>query len=130
MTASLLAMAIVGHLFGDWVLQTDWEAANKTTSWRAMGSHMLSYHWCLFVLLFVGWPRVNDLLAPGFVWRVAIVIGVSLATHAFIDRRWPVIRLMRLTGSSPFSETAWGPMVVDQVLHVSILLVTIEVVLG
>jgi hypothetical protein len=30
MTATVFLILLAGHLLGDWVTQTDWQAANKT----------------------------------------------------------------------------------------------------
>lgn len=102
---------LAGHLIGDWVVQTDYQAANKATSWKAHQQHMLGYHVTLALAgsLVLGW-------AP-----LLLVLAVSYATHSLIDRRWPVKRLMELTGSRPFSETMFGMIAVDQALHLSIL---------
>lgn len=105
-------LVIVGHLLGDWVVQTDAQAAVKTTSWRANLTHVSTYH--LTMILFVVWGWHD--------WRALLALAVSFASHAFIDRRWPVRWLMAHTGSRPFSEQMWGVLVVDQVLHLSILL--------
>lgn len=106
-----LSMALAGHLIGDWIVQTDWQAANKMTSWKANQQHMLGYHLTLVGLaaLAMSWPAT---LALG---------GISWLTHSIIDRRWPVIRLMQATGSRPFSQTTFGVIAVDQALHLSIL---------
>jgi hypothetical protein len=137
---------LAGHLIGDWIVQTDWQAANKVRpepipkgdpvpvsalnremqiamhragiggeklwreSWRANQAHMLGYHTALVVCCWRMPPR-----------RLARLLVVSWVTHSFIDRRWPVKWLMEHTGSAPFSETSWGPMCVDQALHLSIL---------
>jgi hypothetical protein len=106
-----LAAVLVGHLIGDWIVQTDYQAANKTTSWKANQQHMLGYHISLGLFCMLAMPAV---------W-VAVVILVSWATHSLIDRRWPVRRLMVLTRSGPFSETDFGVIAVDQALHLSIL---------
>ena len=108
-----LAAILAGHMIGDWIIQTDYQAENKTTSWKANQQHMLGYHltlalFCTFAMS-AGW--------------VAVIVGVSWVTHSIIDRRWPVKLLMRATGSKPFSETAFGVIAVDQALHISILLV-------
>ena len=79
---------------------------------------MLGYHLTLgafAVLAVTGWPLV------------ALVV-VSWATHSIIDRRWPVTWLMAHTGSEPFSRTPWGPMAVDQALHLSILCLLVAVI--
>ena len=112
-----LAAALIGHLIGDWVVQTDAQAAGKSSSWAANQRHMLGYHLTLGAVL--------ALSTLPLVWWLA-TIAVSWVTHSFIDRRWPVAALMRATGSAPFSRTSWGPMVVDQALHISILLAMVS----
>lgn len=77
-----------------------------------MLAHLASYH----VLVVVA-----ALIAGLSGWPLAILFGVSWFTHLIIDRRTPVLWLMEHTGSKPFSQTSWGPMVVDQALHISIL---------
>ena len=108
---TLLPLLLAGHLIGDWVVQTDWQAANKTSSWKANQQHMLGYHLALGALVALA-------VSPA---SVAVVLAVSWSTHSVIDRRWPVIRLMRATGSAPFSQTTFGVVAVDQALHLSIL---------
>lgn len=106
-----LAMLLAGHFIGDWIVQTDWQAANKTTSWKANQQHMLGYHLTLAAFAAVALPAS---------W-VLVVVVVSWLTHAVIDRRWPVIWLMQHTGSRPFSQTTFGVIAVDQALHLTIL---------
>lgn len=106
-----LAAALAAHLIGDWIVQTDWQAANKTTSWKANQQHMAGYHLTLAAFA----------LASMSVTFALVTVAVSWATHSVIDRRWPVQRLMRATGSGPFSKTTFGVIAVDQALHLSIL---------
>jgi hypothetical protein len=58
-----------------------------------------------------GWPA----------WKALAVLAVSAATHALIDRRWPVRALLRVAGSPGFATVEWGVIAVDQALHLSIL---------
>lgn len=109
---TLLPLLLAAHFIGDWVLQTDWQAANKMTNWAAMSAHMLSYHVCILIACVVaGLPEP----------AVLLVLWTSLLTHSFLDRRWPVKELMRLTRSEAFSETTFGVIAVDQALHLTIL---------
>lgn len=110
-----LAVVLAGHLIGDWIVQTDWQAANKTTSWKANQQHMLGYHLTLAVLASLALSVAGTLA----------LVGVSWLTHAVIDRRWPTIWLMQHTGSRPFSQTTFGVIAVDQALHLSILSLTV-----
>lgn len=108
---NILALVIAGHLIGDWIVQTDKQAAAKASSWLANQRHMATYHATLILIVGPVWHS----------WSAVATLAVSWATHSFIDRRWPVRVLMERTGSKPFSQTSWGPMVVDQALHLAIL---------
>lgn len=152
MTAAVLAALIAGHLIGDWVVQTDRQAARKgwpqevdgdveaalevafnrlgllrrflwLRSWRANQAHVATYHAAVLAALAPVWP-------DGHAWPLTVLVAVSWVTHSFIDRRWPVRWLMEHTGSRPFASTSWGPLVVDQALHLSILLLTATYLLG
>jgi hypothetical protein len=39
MTATVFLVLLAGHLLGDWVAQTDWQATNKTRSLPALTAH-------------------------------------------------------------------------------------------
>jgi hypothetical protein len=115
MTATVFLALLAGHLLGDWVTQTDWQATTKTHSWPALAAHVTSYHLLMGTLLLPvlrdGWPAGNALLT----------LIVSATTHAVIDRRWPVRALLRLTASPGFATVEWGVVAADQALHLSIL---------
>lgn len=90
MTATVFLALLASHLLGDWVVQTDEQAANKTCAWSALIGHVARYHLIMGALLLVpvlrdGWPLGHALVA----------LAVSAGSHAFIDRRWPVRRLLR-----------------------------------
>jgi Protein of unknown function (DUF3307) len=115
MTATVFLVLLAGHLLGDWVTQTDWQATTKTRSWPALAAHVTSYHLLMGTLLLPvlrdGWPASKALLT----------LTVSAATHAVIDRRWPVRALLRVTASPNFATLEWGVIAADQALHVTIL---------
>ncbi len=116
MTAIVFLVLLAGHLLGDWVAQTDWQATTKTRSWAALTAHVASYHLLMGLLLLIpvvrdGWPAPKALAA----------LAVSALTHALIDRRWPVRALMRAAGSPGFATVEWGVIAVDQALHLFIL---------
>lgn len=103
---------LIGHLLGDWLVQTDAQARRKAHRWGAMAGHILTYHLTLAAALAPVWRTVPAL----------VTLAVSAVTHAFIDRRWPVQRLLRATGSPLFADQQWGVLCADQALHLSILL--------
>jgi hypothetical protein len=60
---SLLVLA--GHLLGDFVTQTDWQAVNKESSWRADLGHVLTYHFTMAVLVLPDMARLESGVVPG-----------------------------------------------------------------
>jgi hypothetical protein len=65
----ITASQILAHLWGDYILQSDWMAENKTKTWFPCACHVLFYS--LGFLLF----------RPS--WKAMLVIA---GTHYFIDR--------------------------------------------
>ena len=116
MTTTVFLVLLPGHLVGDWVTQSDWQATNKTRSWAALAGHLARYHSVMGLLLLLpvlrdGWPT----------WKALTVLAVSAASHAVIDRRWPVRALLRAAGSPAFATVEWRVIAADQALHLSIL---------
>jgi hypothetical protein len=107
-------LVLAGHLLGDFVVQTDRQAANKERSWRADLAHVLTYHLTMAILVVPVW---HD-------WRAAWFLSISLATHALVDRRWPTRLVLGTTGSKGFSTVVWGVIATDQALHLSILAIS------
>jgi Protein of unknown function (DUF3307) len=116
MTSTVFLLLLTGHLLGDLVAQGDWQATNKTRCWAALAAHVAGYHLVMGLLLVL--PVVRDGWPAG---KALAVLAVSAATHALIDRRWPVRALLRASGSPGFAAVEWGVVAVDQALHLSIL---------
>src|SRR5919201_5693308 len=98
MAAIVFLVLLAGHLLGDWVVQSDWQATYKPRSGAALTAHVASYHLVMGLLLLLpilrdGWPTERALAA----------LTVSAVTHAVIDRRWPVRGLMGAAGSPAFA---------------------------
>lgn len=68
-TGTLIALGLIAHLIGDYVLQSHWMATEKTKRWLPAVAHAVSY----------GLPF---LLLTQSVIALAVIIG----THAVIDR--------------------------------------------
>jgi hypothetical protein len=95
-----------------------------------MAGHLATYHaWAgglligAFVLL--GLP----LTVPGLTAGLAF----SAATHALLDRRWPVRAILRATGSPLFAEATTpvsGMYAADQALHQLALLISALLIAG
>jgi len=112
--SDLFVLVLAGHLLGDFVAQTDWQATHKENSWRADLAHVLTYHLTMAALVIPVW---HD---PSAAWFFAI----SVATHAIVDRRWPTRLVLVSTGSKGFSTAFWGVIATDQSLHISFLAIS------
>lgn len=121
----VIAALYVGHQIGDHIAQTDHQAANKAgkgcEGWQAMAGHVASYTACQAVALLA--LRATGVRVSPI--RAVLGLAVSAGTHALIDRRWPVQRLLHATGSPGFADLADGgmngPYLADQALHVGCL---------
>jgi hypothetical protein len=123
-----LVVLLVAHQVGDHVVQTDHQASGKAGSgWpalTAMAGHIAGYH-VIAVGLLVGTFVVLGL--PLTVTGVAAGLAFSAVTHALLDRRWPVTRLLRLLRSPRFAEATTpvcGAYTADQALHQGALLIS------
>jgi membrane-associated protease RseP (regulator of RpoE activity) len=123
-----LAVLLVAHLVGDHVVQTDHQAAGKAgRGWPAAGAmagHLATYHAFATVLLVTVFALLR--LPLGL---LAVIAGLafSAVTHALLDRRWPVRRLLRATRAAKFAETntpVCGMHAADQALHYLALLIS------
>ncbi len=111
----------VSHEFADHILQTDYQAENKAkpgrVGWAAMLQHIFSYHVSMIIALLTV-IALFDLPVTGLGFISAIAF--SAITHAFIDRRWPVKKLLEMTGSPKFAALQTpinGMYLSDQSLH-------------
>jgi hypothetical protein len=120
--SDLTLFLLAGHMLGDWVFQTDHQAKNKTTSWRANQAHVYTYHLTLLAALAYPLRPCPPTL------RLLVAFALSWALHSLIDRRWPVRWLVRVTGSPEFAQTTLGILAADQALHVATLAVMAAVI--
>lgn len=131
--ASIGFLLLVGHNLADHVTgQTDWQAARKRApmpeavaagadprkGWIANLAHVGAYHLTILLLGVLAW------LALPLRWSVAGVVSAlawSSATHALLDRGWPVTWILEHTRSPKFAKTAAGGVngmyLSDQALH-------------
>jgi hypothetical protein len=130
--AAVYATLRAAHDLGDHVLQTSDQALGKaaTDGWgRAMAGHVGGYHAAQVAGLLAADRALGLSLRSS---RVALALALSVGTHALLDRRWPVRRLLELTGSAgPWAEGTHvaaepgstapvplhGPYLADQALH-------------
>lgn len=105
-----LTSAIVGHLVGDYIIQTDWMALNKKKPGMD-GLFPCVVHcvlWACSVMLFSG------------CWSIPLA-ALLFSTHLVQDGTSIVRDWMRLVGQEQFATGAcspWSIIVVDNVLHI------------
>ena len=111
---SLFDKLFVAHLVGDWLLQTERQALNKEKNYRALFSHIAIYTSIILGVLVTDFGFQNI--------YVYIVVAMLAISHAFLDRRWPVIRFIKAFRLVVEREPErWFTMAVDQILHISFL---------
>jgi hypothetical protein len=117
---SLFDWLLIGHLVGDFLLQTDSMARYKAQSWPWMLRHVGIYLAVMAVL--VGAYVLNH---PVPFWVVGAVLLFIGGTHIILDRRAFTLWWMRRIGVS--SDLTWLSIVVDQVFHLLVLAVVAQV---
>jgi hypothetical protein len=104
----------MAHIIGDWLLQTEWQAVNKDSNWKALAVHLLIYHVVVAIVLLWGFN-----IPPA---QVGIVMVPLIVLHAVFDRRGFVRQLMRLLRLTVTREPGgWLIIAVDQSLHLLLL---------
>ncbi|MFD6939622.1 DUF3307 domain-containing protein [Streptomyces goshikiensis] len=121
MFASLFVLLYVGHLLADYPFQTDHQAAHKAgcgrEGWTANLAHAATHVLICGLLLTVGSAALGWDLP---LWPAALAVLWIGATHAFIDRRWPVAAWMRIARQPKWAATG-GAAHVDQTAHILVL---------
>jgi hypothetical protein len=73
--------------------------ATRAEAYRSLAGHVATYH-----ATQLGVIAALRATTGGPSWRrVAAAVAWSAATHAFLDRRWPVKKLLAATGSPGFA---------------------------
>ncbi len=121
MVAEVIASVVLAHMVGDYLIQSDWMAQEKTKRWWPAIAHAVSY----------GLPF---LLITQSVLALAVIVG----THAVIDRYrlarhvvWFKNQLAPRPFRPPHTPTGHGPdrpdwlsvwllIIADNILHVLI----------
>lgn len=129
MWAALTIAGLLGHLVGDYLVQTHWMAMNKAKPiwiWNEQKGDLLidgdaleaitlhALTWAMSVGLFIipaAWVAWGAEGAVTALWAT-VALGVI---HWIQDRRWPIVAFMKATGKDP--GTLWLLIVVDNVWH-------------
>jgi hypothetical protein len=117
---NLFEWLLVGHLAGDFLLQSDRMAKYKEGQWSWMLRHVGIYMSVLGAVL-AGYA----LSTPLPFWPVFAMWLFLLGSHIVLDRRWFAQHWMRMVGMS--SDHPWLPIVVDQVFHILTLAIVAQI---
>ena len=107
---SLFDWLLIGHLIGDFLIQTDNIAKNKRQRWPLILSHVSLYMVVITVVVVI--YALTHPLPP---WLVVAALLFLFGTHVILDQRDLTKRWMRFVGMSP--DRLWLSIVVDQVFH-------------
>lgn len=97
---AVMAALWAAHDLADHVVQTDHQAFTKSGDWRGMAGHIGTYH----VTQAAAIAALRPLGVRPSLRRTLAGMTISAATHAFLDRRWPVVRVLERTGSARFAQ--------------------------
>lgn len=105
--AGALAVLVVLHSVGDWLLQTDWMAKGKDKRWPPLVAHVAVWTACML---------------PAAVWLFDPLWLLWLAgTHLVLDGtgfvRWWMTAVKRVPQADLRGSAWWLAVVVDQVFH-------------
>lgn len=107
MNATPLLLAIIGHLVGDYLLQTDWMAMNKKQRSFPCAVHCLV--WTSWVCLFAGW---------GWLPWIFLFACHFIQDRTEIVRWWMTLRWKDQTVFTQAPCAPWSLIIVDNVWHI------------
>lgn len=115
---SLFDWLLVGHVVGDFLLQTGWMAERKSVDWLPLVLHATVYTACV---------AAAGLLAGGFPWEAVLFVFL---THLLLDRRGFVGWWGRHVQTLAPPAQVWMPVVTDQAFHVVVLWLSVLLTRG
>jgi hypothetical protein len=109
---TFFAWLLLGHLVGDFLLQTRWMAENKTALWYPLAVHSTVY--TAAVALF-------SLAAGGL---SPLAVAIVFLSHLFLDRRGFVNLWAQYLNRAENND--WLKIMIDQTLHVLVLALAVQ----
>jgi len=106
----ILFLLLLGHIFGDYALQTDYMARQKGKSFKVLSLHVLVYTLCIAAFWWLGKRLSGDLEFPKVTH--ILVLLVLYVQHWLQD----LLKSTRLNGSKQ-------GFFIDQALHLGVLYV-------
>jgi Protein of unknown function (DUF3307) len=112
-TLTSILIILAAHTIFDWILQTRWQAENKSKNWQALLNHCFTYFIGLCIAaMIIFYPHTNPYIAS--CW--AVLNGVlHFITDAITSR---------LNAKFYPRKSFWNCIGVDQFIHYATLFVT------
>lgn len=104
---------LIGHLIGDFLLQTTWMAQNKSKKWLPLLVHVSVY---TLVVGILGYASGG--LSPA-------ALALVFLSHVFLDRKTFVAFWVRKVQKVQNNEQPWLLIMADQIFHIIILAIAI-----
>lgn len=101
---------LVGHAVGDFLLQTSWQAENKSRIWKALITHSLVYSTVIYLL---------TLMAGGISLASTVIVFLS---HVLLDKG-NIVKWWLKTIKKEQIDNTQKRFLVDRSLHVLVLLI-------
>jgi hypothetical protein len=119
MTAvNLFEALLVGHLVGDFLVQTNWMAREKTVRWSALLVHSAVYTACV--------AAAGELVGG----MAPLAVALVFVSHAILDRRTFVRWWGRHVQGVTRVDDQWLLIMTDQVWHVLVLVAAVVLTRG
>jgi hypothetical protein len=106
---------LIAHLIGDYLFQTSWIAANKSTNWKALSIHVFIYTVIVYYISFVFFGGLSF-------YGIAFIA----ITHFILDRRTFVVWWVENVMKTPVKSLPWLVIMVDQIFHIIALAVALH----
>lgn len=104
---------LIGHLIGDFLLQTSWMAQHKAKRWGPLLTHVAVYTSVVSAFGFA---------SGGLSWAAVALIFLS---HIVLDRKTFVAFWVRRVQMVPPNAQPWLLIMADQIFHIIILALAI-----
>jgi Protein of unknown function (DUF3307). len=111
---------LFAHYVSDFVLQTRWQAENKSKSLEALFMHVITYSFSLFCWLAL--PVLLWAHDPQMLTFVYVYVGINAVAHFITD--FATSRISSYFHRKGKIHAFWGVIGFDQFLHQAVLLLT------
>ena len=113
----LLVFLIMGHFIADWIFQSQPTALAKAKNKTIRQMHSIIYG---IVATLIATP-VLITLSPSYF--PAVILGVLIISHFFLDDRKLVAQLMHMKKMTDedIKDNGWLVITLDQIIHIAII---------